>query len=645
MYPARVRRRRRLLAAAVLAGLAADPAAAREVSFPMPLDLAFVRERVVSDLFDGPGESAKVSADATGCNEVALARPKLSGRDGLLHLATDFDASLGFGFGGWCWTGTRQRGVLDAGLEARLHPKLPIVEFRVVDSKIYDEAGVERFTGPVWDWVRAQVHPQLETIRVDLHKPITELKVFAPALFPGGERTRIQHLMDSISLSDVAISADAITVRVRLDVPPEPAPPPSLQPAEPEAPLTEQELARWDSAWQSWDAFLTFLVKQSSREGDDALRAQLRDVLLAARYDIVDILQSSEARETDPVRPLFLETWPRLAPILRRLSTHLPGESALHYLSLIAAADLFEAISQLGPGYGVELSSDGLRRMARLVAEGPLLDPTAYGEGVDTELRSLFGFGPPLEIPPAEAEEPEPPAPAVPVPPAEPPPMEPPPAPIEPQSLLRLPFEIRRVGVTTPPRSLERWVPTLGEVGEYLPRVREMLGTAALRTQRAKALPDRYAPLFRHLVLTTAWQESCWRQFVVRGGQRQTLTSRVGALGIMQVNARVWRGFYDVPSLRDSPQYNAEAGSEILHHYLVDYAIKRREDEVRKQQGDLARATYSAYNAGPRQLARYRRPHNGKPGHPIDAGFWAKFQKIQSGNELAVRACFPGASV
>src|SRR5262245_60100295 len=106
MYPARVRRCRRLLAAAGLAALAALPAAAREVSFPMPLDHAFVRERVVADLFDGPGESAKVSADASGCNEVALARPRLSGRGGLLRLAADFDASLGFGFAGWCWTGT-----------------------------------------------------------------------------------------------------------------------------------------------------------------------------------------------------------------------------------------------------------------------------------------------------------------------------------------------------------------------------------------------------------------------------------------------------------------------------------------------------------------------------------------------------------
>jgi hypothetical protein len=308
-------------------------------------------------------------------------------------------------------------------------------------------------------------------------------------------------------------------------------------------------------------------------------------------------------------------------------------------MSLIAAADLVQAIDQLGPGYGVELSTDGLRRMARMLEPAPSLDPTAYSEAVDPELRSLFDFGPPLALPAPEAEPPpealEPPLPSEPPAPS---PVEPPGAFLDPTRLT-----IALAGAPVPQRSIERWIPTLDEVGAYLPVVREMLGAAATRTQKSKQLPDRYGKLFRHLVLTTAWQESCWRQFVNRGGKRQPLTSPVGAVGIMQVNVRVWRGFYDVTSLRDSPQYNAEAGSEILHHYLVDYAIARKEESVRNQIDDLARATYAAYNAGPRQLLRYRRARNGK-GHPIDAGFWAKYQQIQKGNELAVRSCFPGVS-
>ena len=171
----------------------------------------------------------------------------------------------------------------------------------------------------------------------------------------------------------------------------------------------------------------------------------------------------------------------------------------------------------------------------------------------------------------------------------------------------------------------------------------ELLCTTALRTQRTKVMPGQHAKLFRNLVLTTAWQESCWRQFIRKGGKVQPLTSSVGALGLMQVNPHVWRGFYNVKLLRTSTKYNAEAGSEILYHYLVDYAIKKKEDQKRKKPGDLARATYAAYNAGPGQLDRYRRKFpKGKIGHRIDADFWEKYQQIKKGNDLGVKSCFPG---
>jgi len=112
----------------------------------------------------------------------------------------------------------------------------------------------------------------------------------------------------------------------------------------------------------------------------------------------------------------------------------------------------------------------------------------------------------------------------------------------------------------------------------------------------------------------------------------------------MQVNARVWRGFYDQQALRNSMNYNARAGSEILHHYLVDYAIAKGELAVRNNPDDLARATYAAYNGGPGKLRRYRRQGSGKGGHHIDEAFWKKFQQVKAGNDYAVASCF-GVSV
>src|SRR5688572_16213898 len=150
MRGVRARVLRLLLAACpALAALVAAPADARVVEFTMPLDHAFVRQRVVETLFDGPDETTRVFRDASQCNEVVLARPQLSGRDAKLHLVADFDTKLGAPVGNWCLNATRRKGILDATLEARLHPKLPIVEFRVVQSELRDPDGQKRFTGAI----------------------------------------------------------------------------------------------------------------------------------------------------------------------------------------------------------------------------------------------------------------------------------------------------------------------------------------------------------------------------------------------------------------------------------------------------------------------------------------------------------------
>src|SRR6267142_1209353 len=124
-----------------LIALAAAPASARVVEFPLQLDHAFVRQRMVETLFDGEGETTRVWRDTSHCNDVMLAHPRLSAREGKLHVVADFDAKLGAPVGNWCLNATRREGIMDAALEARLHPTVPIVEFRVVESELLDADG------------------------------------------------------------------------------------------------------------------------------------------------------------------------------------------------------------------------------------------------------------------------------------------------------------------------------------------------------------------------------------------------------------------------------------------------------------------------------------------------------------------------
>ncbi len=605
---------------------AAAPAGARVVEVPMHLEHSTVRQLLVAQVFDQPGESTPPWRDAAGCNEIVLSQPALSGEAGRLRVRAHFRAQLGAGFGGYCFTTTPRSGLVDVLLEPQLHPSLPVVEFRVVGSELLDPDGVERISGQLWSWVRSLVHPHLETLRIDLGRPIAEIEAFVPLVLPGADAA-LPPPLESIGLGEVTVDAGGVAVLLRISL--AGRGPVDATPGAPEPALGPEELARWQRAWQSWDAFLTWVIKASSRDADEVLRAELREVLLEARYEIDALLGSEPPPGPDPLRPLFLSTWTRLAPLLRRLATDLPGDSALRFLTFITAADALAALEQLGPDAGIELTTDGLRRMARMIEPAPEVDPTAYGDALDPELRELFGFGPPLESgdpdPPPEV---EPPAPAPAPPRSQPGPRQRGPA------AAFAPAAAERQG-------LDGWIPRPDELLEYLAQVRQLLASAALGTQRVKDLPARHAPLFRNLVLATAWQESCWRQIVRRKGSVEPLTSGVGAVGIMQVHQHVWRGFYDVESLRSSIRYNAWAGSEILQHYLVDYAIRKGEEQARGEPGDLARAAYAAYNAGPSQLRRYRLAGGGK-GHRIDQAFWHKYQTIHGGDELAVAGCFPG---
>jgi hypothetical protein len=95
------------------------------------------------------------------------------------------------------------------------------------------------------------------------------------------------------------------------------------------------------------------------------------------------------ARGSDRVRALFTKAWAQLAPIFAELEG---GESGWRFLAFVASGDSLAALDAAGPGFGVEISSDGLRRLARMLAPGAAGDPLAW-TGRGPELRESFGFG------------------------------------------------------------------------------------------------------------------------------------------------------------------------------------------------------------------------------------------------------------
>src|SRR5262249_31253643 len=191
---------------------------------------------------------------------------------------------------------------------------------------------------------------------------------------------------------------------------------------------------------------------------------------------------------------------------------------------------------------------------------------------VDPDLRRLFGFGDPIEPPADDADT------------------------GGTTSWLASPAWAAETSGQT--ARLNSWVPSRNELDTYLPLMRDVLETAARSTMDRRSPGAPYQRIYRNMVLATAWQESCWRQFIKVGTTIRPILSAVGAIGPMQVNQHVWRGFYDRQGLARDVAYNARAGSEILDHYLIDYALTKGEHKTGSVD-NVARATYAAYNGGP----------------------------------------------
>lgn len=622
---------------AALALLATSQAHAAQISLPLELDFPLLRDTLVRQIYTAPGPSARVLDDGHDCARLLLSDPRLDAATGRLRLRSAVHARFGTWLMERCTLPVDWEGEIEVLLEPRIDPGSASVRFAVVDSRVRRVDGSPTtISGVLWRWIKQAVHPQLSSFHVDLGQPLADLRAFLPLVLPEHESPQQQRLIDSVVLSGARVTPNGVVAGLAFDAPERTPAPDGAAP--PEAPLREEEIARLTERIERWDSFLTFILKHAGRDAtSSAVRNELLGVLLDAREELLDALAEPPAPAPDPVRALFLSTWSRLAPVLRRLDSTLPAERSLHYLSFVAAADALAALDRLGASVGVEISAAGLRRMARMLAPSDAPDPLAFDEAVDPELREIFEFGEPIELPtPEEGAEPALPGPgtsgsetarsrgsltAMP--------------------LVRAAWTLAQRTVSPAERRRFRdWVPTANELGEYLPLVHAVLDEAAEKAAAKTRLETGFEPVYGWLVLAAAWKESCWRQLVLRAGRPVALRSSAGAVGILQVSPRVWRGFYDVRALEQDLPYNARAGAEILAHYLVDFAIPA-EEHVRAGSLDaLARATYAAYNGGPGALRRWRTPTTRADLRRIDDAFWGEYQAVKQTGEPNLASCW-----
>jgi Transglycosylase SLT domain/SPOR domain len=592
----------------LLAVLFASPAWAERslVQVPVKFDYPLLHQLLVRQMFNKEGGTAEILHDSSGCNRIVLSDPRLTPRGDQLEIITAVDAKLGVPFLGGCnellaWQG-------GAGFlgKPRVQPGGTAVSFEPSATWLVGPDGSRTTSGPLWDMAENSVLAFFAAFTLDLAPYIDSLGDLLPDVLPHRSTQQLQSIVSSLKLGEIQVAPASLnaTINFEIDALEE-------QPRA-EAALSAEELQQWETRWQLMDAVLVMAVKRyAAATGLQELRDALLEILIDSRYRLRDALSSPPDRANDAVRSWFVDSWQHLSPVIRSIALEQPGQEQLLWLSVLSATDALDALDQLGPGIGLDISADGLKRLARMINDNQAGDVLRYSEEVDPELQQLFE----QQLPPQAA----------------------------PPAAMHFNFSLLpRAYAAAPTNKLNRWVPDKDELGEYLPQIARLLDDSYTRLVNKYPLQQEHKRLFKNLVLATAWQESCWRQYVVTNKRIEPLRSGSGDVGLMQVNEKVWRGFYDIQKLRWDINYNSDAGARILLDYLVKYALKQGEQTHSGGQANLARASYSAYNGGPSQVSRYRRGNVPAAHKKIDDAFWQKYRQVEAGNEMGVAKCLGG---
>jgi hypothetical protein len=545
---------------------------------------------------------------AGGCRSLTIRDIDLAAAEGGVMIRAMGEARVGFSLFGLCLAPVTWTGVLEAVAEPSISPDWK-VRLREPQTKLYDAQHKPAVVmGRMWNLVKGRFEAELVSFAFDLAPPVDEAKTFLRYTAGSARAAPLLAALDTLRPLEALATSTGVRVPVSLDLTPLPP-----QPSVPEPPLEPLEIAAWQAALERWDAFLVFVVKDLGLlTADDALKGDLLDIVLRSRHELLSALSSGPADGDDPVRRLFLATWDRLRSAVRRAAAEgVLRDRALRYAAFVLAGDALAALDAAAPELGLEVSADGLRRLARMLEPDSLVDPLEYSNTTDADLQKLFGFHEPRGF-----------------------------EPLEPETWRWAP----RAACSPPTvptkvvQRLARWVPEYEELEDYRNSVERLLTAVAASTADTNAIAPRFTRLYSDLVRTTAWQESCWRQFVKENGKVTFLESKSGDIGMMQVNRRVWRGFFDLEKLKWDIGYNVGAGAEILAQLLKRYGVREADQRVE----NAARATYSAYNGGPDAYRRYRMAKVPRVHRRIDVAFWEKFQAMASGQALDYVLCVEG---
>lgn len=593
------------------------PAMGQTVKLPITLEYPLLQRLITNSAFPEPGDRTTLVNEGNGCIYLALSEPAISEANGLVRLEMKIIAQAGTPLGENCFGSLSWQGFLVLYQQPYITPQTLQLRFTTSSTELLGASRKqEKISQILWNFIEPRVIAYLDSISIDLKVPVEDLKNFLLPLFPHQVANDTEKMLDSMHPGTIDIQPDHIRVDILAEVEKVFDPDSSTEPQY----LAGEDLDLLVKLWENWDSMLTHIVTLLAREllsGEE--RQILVDVLLETRYRFVQDLADKTITH-DFVREQFVEAWQQLSPIFRNhLYSKKSNSELLGYLAFVSSSDALLVFDNLGPTFGLEISRNGLiRLMQMLKADASLLQ---YPEGTNPELQKLFRPDP-------QNDSPEP-------------------IPQKTTSLLESIIELfgptaAMAGETPTFQEILKWRVPQNNIDDYIDRVNSVL-QEALEQTLADTVPSKQQTMFRQMIPALAWQESCYRQFIIRDNKLMFLLSyNQSSVGLMQVNERIWRGIYNRERLRWDIHYNSKAGCEIAALYLTKYGLRDKKKAKTLTRPEMAGLVYAMYNGGPSQYSKYLARLNKKDFYQSDTLFNQKYDWVVSGQDKMLSKCLTG---
>lgn len=612
---------------------------AKNVVLPITIDYPLLKELVVSQWFNSPEKEYEVLNDPNGCRKIVISEPDFSEENSLLRFEIKVRVKAGFYFLHTCFLPVEWEGYVVFFQTPVVEPENWMLSLKTHDSFVLDKKHKPALiSGAVWKLIKKHVHTYVDDGKIDLSPPVNEMKSFLVEIFPEKMQSRAEMMIQSMKPGNIEIQDKAVQIGIDTDIS---SVEDSTRTIKDER-LDDAELAVFINAWETTDDFIVYMVGSLSNDllNEDE-KQMILETLLDTRYRFVAELTSS-IHENDFVKKQFMATWESLSVLFRNHIRENPGASALGYLAFFSSMDALKILDSMGPSMGIEISRNGLVRLAGLISDkkAPLL---FYSTEINEKLRQIMGLEPLLKESSERIRDEH--------------------ENNKKQSLdtvLDKLLSMFKKTIFINPLSeavaaeqnqtgtmhLEKWLPPRTNVSEYVNNIRQLLKKASDNTISKSKLDPEYHDLLHVIVDAVAWQESCFRQFEVRNGKIEYLRSYNNtSVGAMQINERVWRGIYDLQKLRWDIHYNIDAGSEIIDLFLNKYIFRKMKENNYKaleNKDNIARSLYAIYNGGPGQFVKFLERISKEKFYLSDTLFYEKYLWVKNNQWENADICLVG---